>query len=135
MIPRSIYRICSDNNIDILPSNRNCYEPDEHCILFCTRLKGENLIFTLLHEIGHALQYQTGYYDMHYEYPITHSNNVRNNNIFIYYILSSEYDAWERGRIIAKEYKIKLDEHRYIKYAALNTNKYIKTFLNKRLLK
>jgi hypothetical protein len=135
MIPDVIYRICSDNGIDLLPSNRNCYEPEDDCIKYCNRLKGEDLIFTLLHEIGHALQYHTGYYNEYYDFVTTQYRTNRNNNIYTYYILSCEYDAWERGRIIAKKYKIDINEKNYIKYAATNTTKYIKTFFNEKLPK
>ena len=133
MLPDAVYHICSDNGIELLPSNVNCYEPEDNTIKYCSRLKGEQLLFTVLHEIGHALQYLSGNYDDYFTYTNIDKITKRNRSLYIYYVLSCEYDAWERGRLIAKTYNINFNQANYIKYAASNTDKYIKIYFKDKL--
>lgn len=135
MLPEIICQICSDNGIDILPSNSNYYDPDENCIKYCSRLTGEELLYTLLHELGHALQHQVGSYNKYYDFISTQYRTKKNTSVYMYCEMVCEYDAWERGREVAKQYNIPIDEDKYIKYAALNTKMYLKNYFKEMLPK
>jgi hypothetical protein len=133
MVNPILYQICHDNDIDLIGSNINCYDPVDNTIRYCIRLKGDNLTYTILHEVGHAIQFLSGKFNEHYRFTESKEIPSKHKDLYIYYTISCEYDAWERGKLIADKYKLSVDSTRYYKYAAKFTKQYISTLLTIKL--
>jgi len=102
------------------------YTPDLMRITYNKRLKLENQIYSILHECGHLIIQNSACYDQRYKIQKDALFDGRKKRSLRWRInsLKEEFDAWDRGKQLAKKLGIKIDPDEYDKYAALwlNTN-------------
>ena len=69
----------------------------------------KNGLIALLHEVGHALQYDEEYGPNHYK----NVDDLDNPKKFKMYQFMNEVDAWDRGLSLAQELRIEIDKKRW----------------------
>ena len=106
------------------------YDKDKEIVYSLGTKNKENQLYSLLHECGHALAFESkGYKD---RFPTmaakrfkTAKVNPRTNTFKVECILE-EYDAWSRGLALAQRLNIKVDKEAYGKYASRNVMTYVR---------
>jgi len=100
-------------------------------IVYSLRTKPEkNKMYSLLHECGHALAYESQGYKNRFPTMSkrrfkTAKVNSRTNAFKVEQIIE-EHDAWERGLKLAKRLGIEIDKDDYTKYASRWVMSYIR---------
>ena len=109
----------------------DAYYEDEKEIVYSLRTKKEkNQVYSLLHECGHALAYESKGYQNRFPTLAKHrfktaKVNPRTNTYKVESILE-EYDAWSRGLALAERLGIELDKEDYGKYASRWVMSYVR---------
>ena len=109
----------------------DAYYEDEKEIVYSLRTKKEkNQVYSLLHECGHALAYESKGYQNRFPTLAKHrfktaKVNPRTNTYKVESILE-EYDAWARGLALADRLGIELDKEDYGKYASRWVMSYVR---------
>jgi hypothetical protein len=109
----------------------DAYYEDEKEIIYSLRTKKEkNQVYSLLHECGHALAYESKGYQGRFPTLAKHrfktaKVNPRTNTYKVESILE-EYDAWARGLALANRLGIEVDKEDYGKYASRWVMSYVR---------
>ena len=109
----------------------DAYYEDEKEIVYSLRTKEKkNQVYSLLHECGHALAYESKGYQNRFPTLAKHrfktaKVNPRTNTYKVESILE-EYDAWSRGLALADRLGIELDKEDYGKYASRWVMSYVR---------
>jgi hypothetical protein len=109
----------------------DAYYEDEKEIVYSLRTKNEkNQVYSLLHECGHALAYESKGYQSRFPTLSKHrfktaKVNPRTNTYKVESILE-EYDAWARGLKLAERLGIELDKEDYGRYASRWVMSYVR---------
>ena len=109
----------------------DAYYEDEKEIVYSLRTKStKNQVYSLLHECGHALAYESKGYQNRFPTLAKHrfktaKVNPRTNTYKVESILE-EYDAWSRGLALAERLGIELDKEDYGKYASRWVMSYVR---------
>lgn len=122
-IDRIIKHVKKEYDYDISISKKNtCNEcdPTKKLITIVDNMSEQNMMFSLLHEVGHilifALEDYSGSFgaiaDEH------HRPNNRKTNLAHFQKLKEEMFAWEMGIKLANELKLDIDFDAYDKYSA-----------------
>lgn len=90
----------------------------------------EYLLYALLHECGHIAIGNYDSYKKEFKSISIADNDSRHvkSNIYKYKKLKEEMDAWEEGKLLAKELNIRLNKEKYDKYAAKWFMTYVRYF-------
>jgi len=107
------------------------YDKDKEIVYSLSTRNPKNQMYSLLHECGHALAYESkGYKD---RFPTlaarrfkTAKVNPRTNTFKVEGIIE-EYDAWHRGLKLAERLGIEVDKEDYGKYAS----RYVMTYVRR----
>ena len=109
----------------------DAFYEDEKEIVYSLRTKKEkNQVYSLLHECGHALAYESKGYQNRFPTLAKHrfktaKVNPRTNTYKVESILE-EYDAWARGLALANRLGIELDKEDFGKYASRWVMSYVR---------
>mgnify|MGYP003117263330 FL=1 len=109
----------------------DAYYEDEKEIVYSLRTKNpKNQVYSLLHECGHALAYESKGYQNRFPTLAKHrfktaKVNPRTNTYKVESILE-EYDAWARGLALAERLGIEVDKEDYGKYASRWVMSYVR---------
>ena len=109
----------------------DAYYEDEKEIVYSLRTKNpKNQVYSLLHECGHALAYESKGYQNRFPTMAKHrfktaKVNPRTNTYKVESILE-EYDAWARGLALAERLGIEVDKEDYGKYASRWVMSYVR---------
>ena len=97
------------------------YIPDLMRIIYNKRLKLENQIYSILHECGHLIIQNSACYEKRYKIQAEALEDGRKKHSLRWRIdyLKEEFDAWDKGKQLAKKLGIEIDQEKYDKYAAL----------------
>ena len=98
----------------------SCYS-DVKEIRICSRNGVEKRLFALLHECGHAL-IRENWKKFSKEFPAHaecgHDGRKNCSDAYRISLLEEEFEAWKRGKRLAKRLGIEIDEERYEKHKA-----------------
>ena len=103
----------------------------EKIISIDKRFKLENQLYSILHECGHLILLLNKNYINNYPYTFTVDNFLNKNKRLVnskryqVELISEEIAAWEKGLLLAKKLKIKLNKATYRK----ESSKYIWTYI------
>ena len=109
----------------------DAYYEDEKEIVYSLRTKNEkNQVYSLLHECGHALAYESKGYQGRFPTLAKHrfktaKVNPRTNTYKVESILEED-DAWARGLKLAERLGIELDKEDYGRYASRWVMSYVR---------
>jgi len=107
------------------------YMPEDRLIIINESQTGENQMFTLLHEIGHAMNREVGSGAAYRygKYQLLAKSDLTGKPIKSYayrvQLLDEEMQAWKNGKELAEGLGIKLDERAYENCAAKCIMSYI----------
>ena len=106
------------------------FEEDREIVYSLRTKKKKNQMYSLLHECGHALAYDSKGYKNRFPTMSkrrfkTAKVNSRTNAFKVEQIIE-EHDAWERGLKLAKRLGIEIDKDDYTKYASRWVMSYIR---------
>lgn len=106
------------------------FEEDREIVYSLRTKKKKNQMYSLLHECGHALAYDSKGYKNRFPTMSkrrfkTAKVNSRTNTFKVEQIIE-EHDAWERGLKLAKRLGIEIDKDDYTKYASRWVMSYIR---------
>jgi len=109
----------------------DAFYEDEKEIVYSLRTKEKkNQMYSLLHECGHALAYESKGYKNRFPTMSkrrfkTAKVNPRTNAFKVEQIIE-EHDAWERGLKLAERLGIEIDKEDYNKYASRWVMSYVR---------
>ena len=106
------------------------YEDDKEIVYSLRTKEKKNQMYSLLHECGHALAYESKGYKNRFPTMSkrrfkTAKVNPRTNAFKVEQIIE-EHDAWERGLRLAARLGIEIDKEDYNKYASRWVMSYIR---------
>ena len=106
------------------------YEDDKEIVYSLRTKKKKNQMYSLLHECGHALAYESKGYKNRFPTMSkrrfkTAKVNSRTNAFKVEQIIE-EHDAWERGLRLAARLGIEIDKEDYNKYASRWVMSYVR---------
>jgi len=106
------------------------YMPEDRLIIINETQTDENQLYTLLHEVGHSMNRETGNLAYRYgKYKLLAKSDETGKPIKSYayrvQLLDEEMQAWKNGKEIAEGLGIKLDERAYENCAAKCIMSYI----------
>ena len=107
-------------NVVLRWSNNHSYDPVTNEIFVSRRGSDKNIFYTLLHEVGHYIQY-----NLSKPPPFINYDQDEKTLVSMYHNMQEEIDAWQRGYSLAKKLKIPIDRKDYDKYAA----KFVATYI------
>ena len=119
------FEICRGFGID------GYFHEDKH-IVYNTRLKKkEHQVYSLLHECGHALAFNSkGYANQFPNLAAMRFKDAKVNtrrNAVKCEVIAEEWDAWNRGIKLAGRLGIKIDKDKYYNYASRWVMTYIRS--------
>lgn len=107
------------------------YDKDKEIVYSLRTKQKKHQMYSLLHECGHALAYESkGYKD---RYPTLSAERFKiakvnkKKNIYKVELIAEEHDAWLRGFKLARRLGIELDKEDYNNYAS----RYVMTYIRK----
>lgn len=117
---KKIKRWVENKGFDLVVSNDGDYVSFvDKVVVVNKRSSKENMIFSLLHECGHICQRQKmrNYFN-DFKHQLLGNDDRRKSRSYSYRVsvLEEEFDAWKRGRRLAKRLKINIDEDNYQRY-------------------
>jgi len=106
------------------------YEDEKEIVYSLRTKKKENQVYSLLHECGHALAYESQGYKNRFPTMSkrrfkTAKVNPRTNAFKVEQIVE-EYDAWGRGLKLADRLGIEIDKESYNNYASRWVMSYVR---------
>ncbi len=106
------------------------YEEDKEIVYSLRTKKKKNQMYSLLHECGHALAYNSQGYKNRFPTMSkrrfkTAKVNPRTNAFRVEQIIE-EHDAWVRGLKLARRLGIEIDKEDYNNYASRNVMTYVR---------
>lgn len=106
------------------------YEDDKEIVYSLRTKEKKNQMYSLLHECGHALAYESKGYKNRFPTMSkrrfkTAKVNSRTNAFKVEQIIE-EHDAWERGLRLAARLGIEIDKEDYNKYASRWVMSYVR---------
>jgi len=106
------------------------YEDEKEIVYSLRTKKEENQVYSLLHECGHALAYESQGYKNRFPTMSkrrfkTAKVNPRTNAFKVEQIVE-EYDAWGRGLKLADRLGIEIDKESYNNYASRWVMSYVR---------
>jgi hypothetical protein len=110
---------CSSRKIEVEFTNRKeagVFSSDEKKIYINSTQGCENQLFVLLHECGHLLvgsERSNSNIRFRLGYPSTHDPAIKGKFVHRCVVLEEEFEAWYRGRKLAKKLKIEVDDGRW----------------------
>ena len=109
----------------------DAYYEDEKEIVYSLRTKEKkNQVYSLLHECGHALAYESKGYQNRFPTLAKHRFKTAKvnprTNIYKVESILEEYDAWARGLALSERLGIELDKEDYGKYASRWVMSYVR---------
>ena len=118
------YKVIGKRDIDAF------YEDEKEIVYSLWTKNPKNQVYSLLHECGHALAYESKGYQNRFPTLAKHrfktaKVNPRTNTYKVESILE-EYDAWSRGLALAERLGIELDKEDYGKYASRWVMSYVR---------
>ena len=119
------FEICKGYGID-------AYIHEEKHIVYNSKIKSKkNQVYSLLHECGHAIAYNSKGYKESFPtlaaYRFKDSKVNKRRNAFKCEVIAEEWDAWARGLKLAKRLGIKIDRDKYFNYASRWVMTYIRS--------
>lgn len=116
---KAVVEWAATKGIGVVFTNRKCgglYEGELKTVTINSRMNYEKQFFVLLHECGHILVGATSYHETsrwRMGYPSAGDPQVSNKFIHRCAIVEEEFEAWHRGKKLAKKLGITLDENRF----------------------
>tara|TARA_Y100001938_G_scaffold139213_1_gene205775 strand:+ start:3789 stop:4217 length:429 start_codon:yes stop_codon:yes gene_type:complete len=110
------FEICRGYGID-------AYIHEEKHIVYNSKIKSKkNQVYSLLHECGHAIAYNSKGYKESFPtlaaYRFKDSKVNKRRNVYRCEVIAEELDAWKRGLKLAGRLKINLNKEDYNNYAS-----------------
>ena len=98
-------------------------------ITISSRTNPEKMLYSLLHECGHLLEYNNNSDSYHKKYPLAKTimcdGRTRHSNQGRVETIEEEINAWKKGEKLADRLGFKMNKKVYRKYAADNVITYI----------
>ena len=92
---------------------------EESIITFNKRMAPRKQLYSVLHECGHYLIFNSSSYKKLYKAQILARTDKRKRSLeWRINFLKEEFDAWQRGKQLARDLKIDINEKDYDKYAS-----------------
>ena len=109
-----------NHNLALLPAKLDQYCPHTKSVSFNKRQKLEKQVYSILHECGHHIIQESEDYEEKYKIQANGLFDGRKQKSLRWRIdlLREEFDCWDKGKVLAKELKIKIDEKKYDIHAA-----------------
>lgn len=109
-----------DYSVIIDKGLENQCDPNESLITINSKMKPENILFSLLHEVGHLKLFELSDYKDAFGLIAeeNHKPNNKKTNLAHFQKLKEEMFAWEMGIKLANELKLDIDFDAYDKYSA-----------------
>ena len=116
--------------IYLAKGNFDAYFHEDKTVVYNYKLKNkENLIYSILHEIGHHLAFanRKAYGN---KFPVLFKQRFgkghvnKRTNRYRMEIVLEEYDAWHRGERLAKKLNLDIDADKYYTYASRQVKTY-----------
>jgi len=103
-----------------------CYE--DKTIYINTRQGVESQLYSLLHECGHLLIYlgQQGFKEEYPMYAYAATKRQEGTKKYKISVIGEEYEAWRRGRKLAKRLNIEVNKNKFDSTMARNLMTYFK---------
>lgn len=118
---------CFNKGIEVVPSNLWSYDHSERVITEVWRGKpSKSWVYTMLHELGHALTHKTKTYSYRTWRIAELGENSAKDKVSAVQIMREEIEAWESGFKLAKRLNIVVDKKDYDKYASNCLYRYMK---------
>lgn len=105
------------------------FSSEEKTIFINSTQRYENQLFILLHECGHILvgsEKSGAHHRFKLGYPATYDPGLKDKFIHRCAILEEEFEAWHRGRRLAKKLEIEINDERWSTLKASMLKSYIK---------
>lgn len=116
-----------------LKSHGGEFSPDEKVISLNSRTPKKYQLYTLLHEIGHAMLCKNFKdFTFHFPYSCYEGNWGKKHEIDV---VREEVLAWENGWNIAKRRKIKINRKEYYQFARTSIYSYFQWIVDNNLIK
>jgi hypothetical protein len=112
-----------DIDVVFASGQQSFYSHDDFLISIDDDMPREEKLFTLLHEVGHAVIH---FDDEEYEAAFPVRSKLKDGNYHEYCeeVLREEIWAWEQGLVIAKELGIEINEQAYNELAEICLEEY-----------
>jgi hypothetical protein len=110
--------------IYLAKGNWDAYFHEDKVVVYNYKLRNkENMIFSILHEIGHHLAFTNrktykNRFPVLYKQRFGEGNINKRTNRYRMEVIIEEHDAWKRGAKLAKKLKLDIDSDRYYTYAS-----------------
>ena len=119
------FEICRSYGID-------AYLHEEKHIVYNSKIKSKkNQVYSLLHECGHAIAYNSKGYKESFPtlaaYRFKDSKINRRRNAVKCEVIAEELDAWKRGLKLAGRLKININKEDYNNYASRWVMTYVRS--------
>lgn len=91
-------------------------EFDEKRVYINSRCHPETRLYTLLHEFGHVDIFENAAADFAADHPMYYrvkDSRTERSKAARVSIVAEEIEAWKRGRWLAREYELYIDEEKY----------------------
>lgn len=100
-------------------SNSHNYDIETNVINVCKKGSKRNVLYTLLHETAHAIQYNSKWHKQWGKIP------ERDSLVKMIHDIREEIDAWDKGYKLAKRLNLEVDQEDYEKFASKHISSYI----------
>ena len=119
-------------NLILLPSTGDEYCPENGVISYNKNNRLEKQVYSILHECGHHLTQSSKEYVTRHKVQVDALTDGRKTKSLRWRIscLGEEFQAWERGKKLAKALDFKLNEKRYEDYVAQCLKTYCSWVIN-----
>jgi Zn-dependent peptidase ImmA (M78 family) len=110
--------------IYLAKGNWDAYFHEDKVVVYNYKLRNkENMIFSILHEIGHHLAFTNrktykNRFPVLYKQRFGEGNINKRTNRYRMEVIIEEHDAWKRGERLAKKLKLDINGDRYYTYAS-----------------
>jgi|TARA_B110000196_G_scaffold297219_1_gene288145 hypothetical protein len=116
--------------IYLAKGNWDAYFHEDKTVVYNYKLRNkENMVFSILHEIGHHLAF-TNLKSYKNRFPVLHKQRFGSGNInkrtnrYRMEVIVEEHDAWRKGERVANKLGLDIDSDKYYTYAS----RWVKTY-------
>ena len=116
--------------IYLAKGNFDAYFLEDKTVVYNYKLKNkENMIYSILHEIGHYLAFANrksygNKFPVLFKHRFGNGQVNKRTNRYRMEVVLEEYDAWHRGERLAKKLNLDIDTDKYYTYASRQVKTY-----------
>lgn len=116
-------------SVDFDRNANNCICHETKIIEINNKTPIRDQVFFLLHECGHVLIFENGFFwnfNIRNKYHVNEPTNREENKKYKIFVLTEEIEAWQRGYRLAKKLNLNIDKSSLEEYMYKAISKYSK---------